>query len=164
LCPWHECKQHSYCMQFQDKEDGSKINFLVKSHHYKLFPNYQLLVVVFLNPVFYKVKCENTVIIPISMRFCTFLVLLLREFFYAFLSYGTFFLKVYTLHIFFTFSKNCFSNFKVFMKLNMSTVQNATLFGQSFLQWPKKLNCHSTFMKKLSYSSAEEFARLNNWL
>jgi len=42
LCPLHECKQHSYCVQFLNNEDGSKINLLMNSHHYKVFPNGQL--------------------------------------------------------------------------------------------------------------------------
>jgi len=42
---------------------------------------------------------------PIFLRFCTFLVLLLREFFYVFPSYGIFFLKIYTLCTFLKFLK-----------------------------------------------------------
>jgi len=80
-------KQHSYCIQFLNNENGSKINLLVNSHYYKVFPNGQFLDLKKISfSIFYKLKCEITVIVPISMRFCTFLVLLLREFFYTFLS------------------------------------------------------------------------------
>jgi len=50
------------------------------------------------------------------MRFCTFLILLLRKFSYVFPFWGIFSLKVYTLDIFFKFFLNCFSNFKVLPK------------------------------------------------
>jgi len=109
LYPPHECKQHSHCAQFLNKEDGSKINLLVKSLHYELFPNGQYLVFFKIDfPIFYKLKCEIIMTIPISMRFCTFLFFLLREIFYTFPSYDTFFLKVYTLNILIRFFKNCF--------------------------------------------------------
>jgi len=50
------------------------------------------------------------------LRFGTFLVLLLKEFFYAIPLVGTFILKVYTLGIFVLIFKNYFSNFKVLLK------------------------------------------------
>jgi len=81
LCPQHECKQNSHCMQFLNIEDGYKIIFLVKSHHHQFFWNGQFLV--FLKKKFLFFTNWN-VKVPIFMRFCTFLVLLFRELFYAF--------------------------------------------------------------------------------
>jgi len=114
----HECKQHSHRVQFLNNEDGSKINLLVNSHRLQHFPNGQSLVcfsqIGF--PISYKLECEIKVTVPIFMKFCTFPILLHRDIFYAFPSYYTFFLKVYTLYIFFPFKKNYFSNFKVLPK------------------------------------------------
>jgi len=109
---------------------------LVKSHHHQLFPNGKFLVFLKIYfSIFYKLKCEITTTRTIFMKFRTFLVLPLREFFYVFPSYGTF-LKVYIRNIFFPFLKNCFSNFKVLLKKKNEYCPKCYTFHMVFLQWP----------------------------
>jgi len=89
--------------------------------------------------IFYKLKCEITAKVTIFKRFCPFLIFLLRKFFWAFPSWNTFFLKVCPLNMFFWFFKNWFSNFKIFLKkieYHFSSIENTTLLGDPFLQWP----------------------------
>jgi len=70
------------------------------------------------------------------------------------------FLKVYTLNIFFKTFLHFFSNFKVLPKLKMNTAQNATLFGWSFLQWPK---CYIFLRLYYSFGDKCTFFWMNNF-
>jgi len=90
---------------------------------------------------------NKNVKVLIFMRFCTFLVLLPKEFFYTFPSQGTFSLKVCTLNIFSTFFKNYFSNYTILLKENhKQDKKNKRLFLQTPLnqlkpKYRKYKNC-----------------------
>jgi len=92
------------CAQFLNIEDGSKIILLMKSHHNQFFPNGQFFVFLKKNPISYKLKCESTNLHEI-FHFSSSPT---SRIFLCFSFLGTFFVKVYTLNIFFTFWKIAF--------------------------------------------------------
>jgi len=74
------------CTQFLNTEVGSKIILLVKSHYNQLFSNGQFLVFIKISfSIFYKLKCEIPMIKTETLKFCSSLVLLFRNFSILFL-------------------------------------------------------------------------------
>jgi len=78
-------QEGSFAHTFLNIEDGLKIILLVKSLYHIVLPNCRILVffkIDFLS--FYTLKCESDYFLEILLIHETFLVLLLRDYFYTF--------------------------------------------------------------------------------